>query len=531
MVSPEKQIFKCFGCGKVGSVFDFLMEMEGLEFPEALRILADRAGVQLQRYDKKEYQIEKDQKSKLYEINHLSSEVFHKILVAKPKAQFVRDYLKKRQINEKSIKEFQLGYAPDQQNLLSNILLSHGHSLLDAEKAGLVTSGHDRFRDRLMFPITDTLGNIIAFTGRAMHETTAGKYVNSPDSPIFSKSRVLYALDKAKQYIKEKKQAILVEGQTDVIAAHQHGYKNVLASSGTALTPYQLEILNRFTQNIAFCFDRDSAGEEATKRAIDLAYQMGFDVKVILLPSGKDPDEILRDSPEIFEKALKNQTGALDFYFEITFTKYKKDLGPSEEKEIARELLSAIKNLSDSVVRAHYIQKLAEKLGTPEKYLYEALENVRLSKSISSSKPLKPSVKKDTLEERLLGLIFAHPDFIKEFVKKVNINEFKEDKTAEIAKTIKKYYNENAVFNVNSFKKKNPSFAKQIDFLILPYEGVADDDILRQEFNEYISRLSGAQLEDIKQSYEAKIKEAEKSKDKEKVKKLIQEFQKKVIGK
>jgi len=426
-----------------------------------------------------------------------------------------------------------LGYAPNTRNLLSNFLQARGYKMLDAQNAGLIANGRDRFFDRLMFPIKDTLGNVIAFTGRAMHQTEAGKYVNSPDSPIFNKSRVIYGLDVAKSKIKEKNQVIIVEGQTDVIAAHQNGFKNVVASSGTALTQYHLEILGRFTKKIAFCFDQDTAGEAATKKAIALAHQMDFDVKIILLPSGKDPDDVLRENPTEFERAVKNQKGALDYYFEISFKKYQGELNAENKREIAAELLPAIKNLSNQIVRSHYIQKLSEKLNVPEKYLYEALEKTKLSSYEIIPKPEPKNKTTNTMEERLLGIVLLHPAFQKDFINKIDECDFKNIECKELAKEIKKHYNENALFDVNSFKKKvSKKLAERIDFLILSFSENEDEDkdLLHQEFIEYISRLSTQNLESIKLDFENKIKDAEKTKNKEEVKKLIKEFQKAVIG-
>ena len=538
-VSPEKQIFKCFGCGKSGDVFGFIMEMENLEFVDALKLLAERAGVQLKRLDRKEYKEQEEKKTKLYEINHLAAIIFHKILTEKPKAQFVRNYLKSRQISQKSIEEFMLGYAPDSYDMLSNLLLNKGYSMLDIHKAGLTVESekkkgeyYDRFRDRLMFPIFDAMGNVIAFTGRAMHETEAGKYVNSPDTPIYSKSKVLYGLAQAKQAIKEKRQVIIVEGQTDVIAAHQRGYKNVVASSGTALTPFQVEILNRFTKNLAFCFDQDRAGEEATKRAIDLAHQSGFDVKIILTPSSKDPDECLREDPKLWEKAVREQKGALDYYFENAFSKRPEKLDALAKKEIAEELLPAIKNLSNQIVQAHYIQKLAELLGTPEKFLYEALEKVKKITLKTPAKP-EPDVKlaSETIEERLLGMVLAKPELQPDFFTKVNPDDFTNPELKEIAQNVKKYYNQTALFKLNSFKKTIPQYATKIDLLTLPFENISDSGLFQKEYNEYLNRLLTSKTDIIKKTYEEKIKEAEKKGEKTKVKELIKEFQKEIIGK
>lgn len=531
MVSSEKQIFKCFGCGRAGDAITFFMEMENLEFPEALKILAERAGVQLPQFKKEEYQEVKDEKTKIYEINRWATAFFHKILTEKPKAQFVKDYLEKRKVTQASITEFKLGYAPDSYNMLSNFLTVKGYSMLDINRAGLRGDRYDRFRDRLMFPIADALGNIIGFSGRAMHETKSGKYINSPDTPIYFKSRVLYGLDKAKRTIKEKNYCLVVEGQMDLISLHQNGYKNAVASSGTALTVPQLEILSRFTEMIVFCFDQDKAGETATKRAINLAHQNGFDVQIIVLPSGKDPDECLRKNPEVWEKALKGRQGAVDYYFEMVFPKKLEELDAPRKREIAKELLSVIKNLSDKVAVSHYIKKLAERLDTPEKFLYEALDKMSASKEKNFPPLAEPNKNIDTVEERLMGLVLAVPKLQPDFLKKMNLIDFQDSTIKELAMGLKKYYNENALFNFDSFKKNLKQYSTKIDFLVLPFENIEDIDSLEKEYNEYINRILAQKTEKVKKFYETKIKEAEKTADKDKLKELINEFQKAIIGK
>ena len=539
IVSGEKQIWHCFGCGKGGSVIDFLMEYEGLEFIEALRLLAEKAGVKLQRATKEEFKEEKQEKIKLYEINQMAAKLWHQILLKKPKAQFIRDYLEKRKIKQETIKEFQLGYAPDSFELLSNFLMSKGYTMLDINKAGLVVSSekkqgsyYDRFRDRLMFPISDIMGNIVGFSGRAMHETEGGKYINSPDTPIYSKSRILYGFDKAKKAIKEKNRVIIVEGQIDVISLHQAGYKNVVASSGTALTTFQLEILSRFTKNLSFAFDQDAAGEIASKRAIDLAHQMDFDVKIIITPEGKDPDECIRNNPKLWDEAVKNQKGAIDYFFDTTFSKYPKELDASIKREITKEILPTIKNISDKIIQSHYIQKLAMALDIPEKFLFEAIEKISAKdKSALGEKKLDFLKPKINLEERLLGIILHFPEFQTDFFKKINIDDFEAKDVSLIAKELKNYYNKKAIFKLPSFKKEIPNLATKIDLLVFPFEKVNDKDLIKEEYREYLSRFLGGKSEGLKKTYEGKIKEAEKNGDREMVKKLIKEFQTEVTGK
>jgi DNA primase len=298
MVSREKQIFKCFGCGAGGDIFEFIKLIEHLEFPEALKLLAERCGVTLEKRKPLPGEAP-DQKTKLFQINDLSARFFHKILLDHPVGQEALNYLKIRKINPQTIKNFLLGYAP-QKEVLGNWLRTKGFTTQEIAQAG----SPDRFRNRLIFPITNPLSKVIAFTGRILNPHDQPKYLNTPDTPIFHKSHVLYGLEKAKMAIKEKDQVILVEGQMDVISSYQAGITNVVASSGTALTEEHLKILSRYTPNIVFAFDQDSAGTEASKRAIDLAIKQDFNVRLAFLREVKDPGEAIEKDPQIFIEAI-----------------------------------------------------------------------------------------------------------------------------------------------------------------------------------------------------------------------------------
>ena len=274
MVSKEKQIWHCFGCGKGGDLIEFVKEIEGIEFPEALRILAQKAGVVLRRQDPKVISV----KTRLFDLMAEATNFFIGKLNFIEAGQ-ARKYLAERGLKEETLKEWQIGWALDSWDELAKYLQNKGFSDNQIVASGMVVkkqsgAGHyDRFRGRIMFPIFDVSGSVVGFTGRILIETdkSGGKYVNTPQTTIYDKSRVIFGLDKAKQEIRKKDLAVVVEGQMDVIASHQVGVCNVVASSGTALTNQQVGLLSRYTKNLAFCFDADSAGEQATKRGIDIA--------------------------------------------------------------------------------------------------------------------------------------------------------------------------------------------------------------------------------------------------------------------
>ena len=259
MVSRDKQIFHCFGCGEGGDIFTFVQKIENIDFPEALKILAEKAGVKLKKIDPTLV----SQKTKLMDICHLAAEFFHKALTSSKEGQISRDYIAKRKLSPQTLADFKIGYAPDSWDLLLNLLRKKGYKDNDIFLAGLVVKNdrgqlYDRFRQRLMFPIFDQHGNIVGFTGRildASKENQGGKYVNTPQTLIYNKSLIAYGLDKAKSEIKKQDLVVVVEGNMDVIASHQAGIKNVIASSGTALTLEQLKILQRYSNNLALAFD------------------------------------------------------------------------------------------------------------------------------------------------------------------------------------------------------------------------------------------------------------------------------------
>lgn len=411
-VSPERQIWHCFGCNAGGDIFSFIMKMENVDFPEALRILAKRAGVEIKKGD---YHL-KSQKTKLLDILNLASKFYHKILLDSPSAEKAREYLKKRKITTKSIKEFQLGFIPDKWDGLLNFLKKRGFKEEDIEAAGLIIKGekgkyYDRFRDRIMFPITDVYGQVVGFSGRILPEKEKeeiGKYINTPETLVYNKSKLLYGLDKAKKEIKKQDFAILVEGNMDVIACHQYGSKNVIACSGTALTIQQIKLLKRFTNNLYLCFDMDPAGQTASQRGIDLALQEEMNVKIMQLPKGKDPDECIQKNPKSWFNAIKKAKPIMEYYFDFAFKKYDpKKL--EDKKKISNLILPVISKIADPIERNFWVRFLAEKIDVPE---YVLVDKINRSKSKPDYFKEEENIetKKTTIGEYFLALFLRYPD-------------------------------------------------------------------------------------------------------------------------
>ncbi len=441
-VSPEKQIFNCFGCGKGGDMFKFVMEMEGVEFVDALRILAKKAGIELKREDPKT----KTEKSELQSICTDSARYFYRNLNTDVGIEAL-EYLKKRGLKKETIDDFRLGYATDHWDGLFNFLTLKGYKPEMIERAGLVLcsmkSGKkryfDRFRGRVMFPILDVNGYIVGFTGRYIKEReNEGKYVNSPQTPIFDKSNILYGLEKAKTEIKKLGSVIVVEGQMDVIISHQEGIKNVVASSGTALTLNQIKLLKRYTNNIKMAFDMDSAGDMATKRGIDVAMEEEMNVSVVRIPEGKDPaDFILSHGAEDLKNAFENPISIMEYYLDTVISKYDKTTLQGK-KGITNEMLLHIKKIKNKVELYYWLDRLAEILNVDIKYLEDELRSLKdpvknFQKSLKKDNNsfVKNSKKDDKFLKSILAILLKKPETLS-VLKEKKFSDFLKNNTEEL---------------------------------------------------------------------------------------------------
>ncbi len=535
-VSPSKQIWHCFSCQNGGDIFSFVQKIEGIEFVDALRILAQKAGVPLRREDPQL----RSQKTVLYEICNEAGEFFQKELM---KNKPVLDYLIKRGLKPETIKNFKIGFAPNSWDALLNHLTELGYKIEEIEKAGFAVkkekevqasspqsrTHYDRFRNRIMFPICDLNGQIVGFSGRIFGEKEgAAKYVNTPDTLIFNKSRIIYGLDKAKTEIRKKNECIIVEGQFDLIMAHQAGTGNVIATSGSALTLEHLQILKRYAENLVFSFDADTGGENATKRAIAPAQQMEFNVKIAILPEkDKDPAEIIKNDPREWEKILANTKPIMDFYFENAFNK-RPQLTLEDKREIAKELLYPIKSISNVIEQAHWLQVLASRLKVDEKKLMEALQKIKARENGVMENELPPQTKQVSrikrLEEHLLGLILKYHQYFEVIKEELDPNIIS---TPEIKKIFLKLKNlkEDKLDLKEFYKEFSDDEIYLINYLIFQAEycGLEEKDVL----NEIRCAIKEIKIYDLRQKmiqFNLEIKEAEELKDKARINDLKEKF-------
>ncbi len=509
-------------CGEGGDIFKFVMKIEGVEFGDALRILAQRAGVEL----KKQSPELKTERQRLYEICELAAQFFERQLESKV-GQEVKEYLLQRGILEESIKKWRLGYSPDVWQGLSDFLISKGYQKEEIEKAGLAIKSEkakgnffDRFRGRIIFPIFDLNSQVIGFGGRIFKSDDPAKYLNTPNTLLYDKSQTLYGLNKAKIEIRKKDSCILVEGYTDVIMVSQAGNENVAAVSGTALTSFQLKILKRYSSNLLTSFDMDIAGDSATKKGIDLAQTQGFNIKVVLLPKGKDPAEIIAKDPNIWKEALKSTKSILDFYFDTTFSS-RDSKTPEDKREISKILLPVIRRIPNKIEQSFWIQELAKKLEVKEESVEEELkktkiENIEIvSLPAENKNPIKS--RKELLEERIVTLIIKFPK---------NINLIEKDKLVDFPDDIQK-------FLISLRKNQNPD-SEFFNYLSLKaeIEDIEEKEV-ESEIKYCLAELQSLKIKNKLDEISKEIKKAEFEKDSKKLEKLTQDFNqlaKEIIG-
>ena len=510
-VSPDRGSYYCFGCQAKGDIFTFVQEFEGLDFIGSLKVLAERAGVTLEQYSSGE----KTEKQRLHSILEQAVFFYEKKLSENKEAL---DYLHNRGVINKTIEDFRIGYASSEWRDLFDYLSERGITPEDMLLVGLIKqkegtdSYYDTFRGRIMFPINDSSGRPVGFSGRALNpDEKTPKYLNSPETVLFNKSEILFGLDKAKKDIRLKDYSILVEGQMDLIMLHQVGITNAVASSGTALTELHLVKLRRLSNRIIMSYDGDSAGFSASNRSSQLALSLGMELKLAVMPEGKDPADLAKENVEKLKECLRGSKHIIDFYIDTLLTR---NLEPRKlGQEIQKHVLPYVALLTSTIEQAHFIKSIAQKTFIKEEALWDDLKRTSTNSQPSSEVDLQtspPTKRVESIERRVLGVIMWQKEN-KERREDINIEEIEEkankilgDKLAELNA---KYQLEKdlLIFETESYYSGKPELSRDINYLLLGLE----EEYLKQRFAVAMVNLQ----------------KAEQSKNNEEISKYLEECQ------
>jgi DNA primase len=424
VVSPDRESWHCFGCGEGGDIFTFLMRRDGLDFREALARLAEKAGVELSERTAKEDR----RRRRLREALEAAIAWYREVLLQAHQAERARDYLDERGFTAETLEKFAIGYAPNTWEALTKRLIGRGFLNDELIGAGLASASNrggviDKFRGRIIIPIRDASGRAVGLGGRIMPGADGPKYLNSPAGPLFDKSRTLFGIDLAKNAIRREKLAVIVEGYTDVMAAHQAGFANVVASLGTALTAGQIELATRYADGVALAYDVDLAGEAATQRG--LLEELGPDqsvskVRVVRIPAGKDPDELIRTDPEAWRQAVAGAKPVIEYFIDQTAADVGLD-SVAGKRELTGRVLALLKRVGDPIERNLYLQRLAQIVGVEERVLHEALQREPVRRT--AARPSRPSEAVTGMPERAhlpplemeaMSLLLRYPGLVAE---------------------------------------------------------------------------------------------------------------------
>ena len=586
-VSPNRQMWHCFGCGEGHDMFDFIMKIEGVDFKEALKILAQKAGVVLTVQNPKL----KSKKEKIFEIHEQATKFFEYCLLNSITGKKAYQYLLKRGINKASIKKWRIGYSLKKPQGLLDFLTKKGYNNEEIKNTGLIiqrqiyskknynqslllnnkrsnqftycktinSAYYDRFQGRIMFPIFNLQEKVIAFGGRFFdfenrtikkkNNLNIAKYINSPQTEIYNKSCVLYGLDKARLGIRKMNFSILVEGYTDVIMSFQAGIENVVATSGTALTESQLDILGRYSKNLIIGFDADNPGVAAIQKGISLAQKKEFNIKIANLTATKDPAEIIAKNPKKWKKIIVQSLPIVDFYLHTALNKYNSKTLEGK-KNIANMVLPKIKELSNKIEQGHWLQRLSEEIETDVQFIKQELKKIKnenhsliLSSSSSTKKTSLLSKKtkyslNEILEQRLFFLIFKNP----EILKSIQIKDIKQCSKffQEIFLFLKKIINqkqatieEQQTLIINNLKKHfDTETFKKLSILYFKIELDAEKNqqteldriSIKKEAIEILEKIKKNKIKNQMLLITQKIKQAEKNKDIEKIEILSKKY-------
>ncbi len=517
IVSAERQSFKCFGCQESGDVLTFMQKYDGYSFLEALEVLAKRVGVTLESYRPTS---QDSYKKKLLEIMSLSTEYYHYLLTKHQSGEEARQYLKSRGINSDAISQFYLGYAPNQWRSVSDFLINKKkYAPEELESVGLVirkdvNSFYDRFRGRVMFPLKDHKGVVVGFSGRTLiKDDKEAKYINSPETMLYSKSRMLYGLWENREQIRKADSIVLVEGELDVIPSWQVGVKNVAAIKGSAFTNEQAQLMTRFTKNVVMSLDSDSAGQEAIKRAVVIAENLDMSIRVVQITGGKDPGDVATANPRAWREMVGKAVLYWDFLIDSALTRNDPKTGEGA-RAISSEVIPALSQIANSVMRAHYVSDLAKKLKVPEESIYSEIERTNKRKELNILKQTVSSIEKgkvsrrEELEEYMLAISLQFFDQIKQNIPKI---EIKWIEAPAVSKILDKLimFDQKVSFKIQEFSKTLPSELQPIldETYLLDLSRVEDPG---KEWERVLFEIQGMYVRAELKKLAVEIAEAEK---------------------
>ena len=525
VVSAERQIWHCFGCGKGGDAFSFLMEYEHMDFPEALKILARRAGIELQ--DRRFDSGQSFKKERIYQINKAASDYYHYVLTKHTAGREALSYLtQNRKLNMEIISTFSIGFAPrGGEDLVSYLINKKNYKRQDLEDAGLITRIRGRdidfFRGRIIFPLTDNRENIVGFSARAL-DNSMPKYLNTKETLVYHKGSLFFGLGRAIDEIKKKDKVIIVEGEFDVISSAMEGIKNVVAIKGTALTEDQVNLISRYTANVALCLDTDNAGFEAVKRSLGVLERKGITTTVIILPGGKDADEAIKKDALGFKKAVAKDEPVYDFLLSSFLTMHDKEnvLG---KKKIGDLLLPFISSISNEIIKEHTIKKMSVALDTTYESLTRQIEKMQKPNLIKEKKESVGKTKrprKEVLEEYLMSLIIQSEkgkESFEESLKILGDFEFELPSYQKIVEKLKVYFKKNDVFKAKNFGKiLSPELIGTYDkWFLLEIPRFTDFDKFQEEVKSASRELKSLSLKKRMQELTDKLRNTKQGSEEE----------------
>jgi DNA primase len=536
-VSPGKGIYKCFGCSAGGGVFDFVMRIEGCAFPEALRIVAEKSGIPIPAVEESEdYKKAEHNRDVVLRLNELAAQFFEDQLNEESSGKFARDYVDSRGIDESTRKLFRLGYAPDSWDALGNYLQEHGASIADLELSGLVKfkdeggGFYDRFRHRVMFPIVDSQGRVIAFGGRVMGEGEP-KYLNSPETAIYTKGRHLYGLSFAKNEIRNRGFAILVEGYLDCLIPYQAGVHNIVASLGTALTENQVRLLRRYMDKpqIIVNFDSDSAGQAATMRSIEMLMSEGFKINILQLPAGKDPDEFVRTyGAQAFLDLFKTTQSYIDYVIERSINEVD-TTRPVGKVEAVNRILPHLARMPDKVVRAEYAEQIANRLKVDSRVIRDEMKRVAVNRQQSlDPKRVRAAEEITQAERQLLELMLANSEVREAILSTLAEADYGDLPTSEIFVALKNLARDDIEPDFSNLSAQldgeaEREFIPELMMSDLSWVGSIEFDALIKKATEALSSLRRRRFEKRLEAIQIEIGQSSQEGNLERMHQLMQE--------